>query len=105
MKVDPNLQSIVNVQSDAVQNTKTTRGQEPSSDYGSTQLDGQDTVQFSAKFAEVQNLTSKLQQVPDVRSDRVAALRQQIQQGTYNPDPSDIAGAILGDPLNQGGIK
>jgi len=103
MKVDPNLQSIANVQSDAVQNAKTTRAQEASSETGTTQIDGQDTVQFSPKFAEVQNLTSKLQQLPEIRSDRVSALRQQIQQGTYKPDPSEVAGAILGDPLNQGG--
>lgn len=105
MKVDPNLQSIVNVQSDAVQNAKTNRAQESSSGTGTTQVDGQDTVQFSPKFAEVQKLTNKLQQLPDVRSDRVSALKQQIQQGTYKPDPSEVASAILGDPLNQGGSK
>ncbi|MGD0907242.1 MAG: flagellar biosynthesis anti-sigma factor FlgM [Candidatus Acidiferrales bacterium] len=105
MKVDPNLQSIANIQSDPVQNAKTSRAQEASSDTGTTQVDGQDTVQFSPKFAEVQNLTNKLQQLPDVRSDRVSALKQQIQQGTYKPDPSEVAGAILGDPLNQGGNK
>jgi negative regulator of flagellin synthesis FlgM len=103
MKVDPNLQSIANVQSDAVQNAKTTRVQQTNSDTATTQVDGQDTVQFSSKFAEVQNLTYKLQQLPDIRSDRVSALKQQIQQGTYKPDPSEVAGAILGDPLNQGG--
>lgn len=105
MKVDPNLQSIVNVQSDAVQNAKTTRAQESNSEYGTTQVDGQDTVAFSPKFAEVQNLTSKLQQLPDIRSERVSALKQQIQQGTYNPDPADVAAAILGDPLNRGGNR
>ena len=103
MKVDPNLQSIVNVQSDAVQNTKASRVQESSSNTGTTEIDGQDTVQFSPKFAEVQKLTSKLQQIPDIRSDRVASLKQQIQQGVYKPDLSAVAGAILSDPLNQGG--
>ncbi len=103
MKVDPNLQSIVNLQSDAVQNAKTTRVQESNSDLGTSQVDGQDTVEFSPKFAEVQSLTTKLQQLPDIRSDRVSALKQQIQQGTYKPDPSEVAAAILGDPLSRGG--
>jgi flagellar biosynthesis anti-sigma factor FlgM len=104
MKVDPNIQSIINAQSESVQNGKTTRTQGAASE-GSTagQVDGSDTVEFSQKFAEVQQLTSKLQQLPDVRSERVSMLRQQIQQGTYNPKSSDVAAAILGDPLTQGG--
>jgi negative regulator of flagellin synthesis FlgM len=100
MKVDPNLQSILNVQSDAVQNAKATRAQEATQGTGTTQTGESDTVQFSQKFAEVQQLTSQLQQIPDIRSQRVSALRQQIQQGTYRPAASDVAAAILNDPLS-----
>jgi len=103
MKVDPNLQPIANVQSDAVQNAKASRAQEAISDGRTTDIDRPDTVEVSSKFAEVQQLTSKLQQLPDVRSDRVAMLKDQIQQGTYQPDPSNVADALLNDPLNQGG--
>jgi flagellar biosynthesis anti-sigma factor FlgM len=101
MKVDPNSQSLANVSSDAVQNAKTTRTQESTSGSGASQTDGTDTVQFSGKFAEVQQLTSQVQQFPDIRSERVLALKQQIQQGTYKPAASDVAAAILSDPLNQ----
>lgn len=31
----------------------------------------------------------------DVRSERVRALRQQIQNGTYNPDPAEIARKLV----------
>jgi flagellar biosynthesis anti-sigma factor FlgM len=103
MKVDPNLQSITNAQSEAVQGSKTTRAQDPTPGTDSTQADGSDTVHFSQKFAEVQQLTAKLQQVPEVRSDRVSMLKEKIQQGTYKPDASDIAGAMLSDSLGQGG--
>jgi negative regulator of flagellin synthesis FlgM len=109
MKVDPNLQSTANVQSDAVQNAKTSRSQQSKTEGlaktegSASETSGSDTVQVSPRFAEVQQLTSKLQAVPDVRSDRVAALKAKIQQGSYKPDPADVAGAILNDPLNQAG--
>lgn len=100
MKIDPNLQPIGNLQSDAVQNAKTSRAQESTSEDRTAQLDGSDTVQVSSQFAQVQQLTSRLQQLPDIRTDRVAALRERIHQGTYNPDPAAVASALLNDPLS-----
>jgi flagellar biosynthesis anti-sigma factor FlgM len=44
-----------------------------------------------------------LQALPDVRADRVSSLKQQIERGTYKPDPTGVAGAILKDPLNRSG--
>ena len=103
MKVDPNLQAIVNAQSEAVQNQKTSRVQESASEGRTSETTGSDTVQLSSKFAEVQQLTSKLQQLPDIRAERVAILKAKIQQGTYNPDPADVADALLNGAMNQGG--
>jgi negative regulator of flagellin synthesis FlgM len=103
MKVDPNVQSIVNDQSDAVQNGKTTRMQGTASEASTAQADGTDSVRFSSDLAEMQRLTAKLQALPDVRADRVSSLKQQIERGTYKPDPTGVAGAILKDPLNRSG--
>lgn len=36
---------------------------------------------------------------PDVREDRVAALKKQIQAGTYKPDPEKIADGIAREAL------
>jgi negative regulator of flagellin synthesis FlgM len=105
MKIDPNLQSIINVQSDAVQNAKTSRAQEAAPEDGTAQISGSDSVQVSSKFAEVQQLTSKLQQLPDVRSERVAVLKAKIQQGTYKPDPAEVADALLNEAAGRGGNK
>lgn len=33
---------------------------------------------------------------PDVRADRIKALRKQIADGTYQPDPREIAREIMG---------
>lgn len=103
MKIDPNLQPTGDVQSDAVQSSKGNRTQQANSDSAITQTDGHDTVQVSPRFVEVQQLTAKLQNVPEIRSDRVASLKAQIQKGAYKPDPSEVADAMLGDPLSQGG--
>jgi flagellar biosynthesis anti-sigma factor FlgM len=105
MKVDPNVQLIANAQSNAVQNSKTSRIQEANPEGQTSQIEGFDTVQFSSKLAEVQQLTSKLQQIPDIRSERVSMLKAQVQQGTYNPDPTEVAGALLNNAVNQGGTS
>ena len=110
MKVDPNIQSIANAQSDAVQNAKASRP-DPSKPAQTAQTDGlatdatggSDTVQVSSKFAEAQQLTTKLQQTPEIRADRVAALKAKIQQGTYKPNSADVAEALLRDQLNSSG--
>ncbi len=100
MKVDPNnLQSIANGQSDAVQNAKASRSEQSKTGSLANDAGGaSDTVQVSSKFAEVQQLTTKLQQVPDVRTDRVSALKAKIQQGTYKPSAADVAGSTCKTP-------
>lgn len=36
-----------------------------------------------------------VEEAPDVRAERVRALRAQIQNGTYNPDPREIAKRLV----------
>lgn len=58
----------------------------------------------SADFGKAATLKAALDQTPEVRQDRVAALRAQIQQGTYKVSNEDIAGAMLTD-LGVGEVK
>jgi flagellar biosynthesis anti-sigma factor FlgM len=62
-----------------------------------------DTVQLSGTLALAQQLKVQLAQVPDVRSARVAALQQQIQQGSYRPSSDQIANALLAEFSASGG--
>jgi negative regulator of flagellin synthesis FlgM len=103
MKIDPNLQPIANHQSDAVSNTKTRNTQEANAGAQNAAVDGGDTVQFSGALVHVQQLTAKLQQIPEIRADRVAALRVRIERGTYKPSAKDVAGAMLKDLSGRGG--
>lgn len=56
-----------------------------------------DSVQVSPRATEIGELTAKVEQLPDIRADRVAELRAQVQSGNYQPSASDIAAAILKD--------
>jgi len=54
-----------------------------------------DQAQFSTSHAQIHGLATKALQVPEVRQDRVQALRLAIQNGEYHPQPSMVAGAIM----------
>lgn len=54
-----------------------------------------DQVNVSDRAASVQQIVDKISNIPQVRQDRVEALREQIQSGSFNPSSEDIADAIL----------
>ena len=54
-----------------------------------------DSVSFSSAAETVSKLAEKASQVPEVRTERVAALRQQIASGTFNPSSDEILTAII----------
>ncbi len=58
---------------------------------------GEDKLQFSNRAAEVGTLVDRLKDLPDVRHEKIDALRQQIAAGEYNPSSDEIAGAIFKD--------
>lgn len=54
-----------------------------------------DEVELSDRSGEVARARQTYDQLPEVRAARVAALREQIQNGTYRLEDSDIAEALL----------
>lgn len=56
-----------------------------------------DKLELSDRAATIGKLVDKLNQAPDIRADRVEALRAQIAKGEYHPDAKDIADAIAKD--------
>ncbi len=54
-------------------------------------------VDQSGKEAELQQLARRcFNEAPEVRPEKVAALRQAIQQGSYRIDPKKLSSAVLG---------
>jgi len=54
-----------------------------------------DTVDLGSEALLVSRLKTKLPEAAQPNA-RVAELTQQVEQGTYQPDPNDIAARLLG---------
>lgn len=58
-------------------------------------ISGADQVSFSSIGKDMQIAKAALKNVPDVREDRVADLKAQIQNGTYNVSNESFADKLL----------
>jgi flagellar biosynthesis anti-sigma factor FlgM len=56
-----------------------------------------DKIDFSPAAFETGRLVDELKSLPDIRAEKVVALRQQISSGDFKPSNEDIATAILKD--------
>ena len=54
-----------------------------------------DDVKVSERATNIGRLTARASELPDVRQEKVDALRERIQSGSYHPKAGDIADAIL----------
>jgi flagellar biosynthesis anti-sigma factor FlgM len=52
---------------------------------------------FSADTGGVAGLEARVLSTPEIRQDRVAALRESIRSGSYSLDPGQIADAMLNE--------
>jgi len=98
MRIDPN-QYLGNIQPDNVQqaNTRGTQSSQSEEAREAGAVDADDQFQPSPTLDQIQRLKTQLAQVPDVRSDRVSALSQKIQQGGYKPTNQQIADAMVSE--------
>ena len=60
-----------------------------------------DTVELSAGSQDVQKAKAILAQTPDVRADKVQALKEKIADGDYTVDPHRIADNMLTSLLSE----
>ena len=58
-------------------------------------LGGEDQAELSGAHAQVQALVAQAAQLPEVREERVQALRQAVEHGSYSTSPEAVAGALL----------
>lgn len=54
-----------------------------------------DEVQVSERAGVVLRARQAFDALPEVREDRIAALRERLQSGTYRPDDTQIARAMI----------
>jgi negative regulator of flagellin synthesis FlgM len=55
----------------------------------------EDKATLSSEALDITSLEAQVHATPEVRHDKVEALRQQVQNGQYKVDPDQIAKAIL----------
>ena len=58
-----------------------------------------DTVVLSDTAKTVQEAQTQLKSIPDVREDKVAELKEKIENDTYEVDADKLAGKMLKDAL------
>jgi negative regulator of flagellin synthesis FlgM len=71
----------------------------PSADQADKAAPKTDTVVISDAAKRIQEARAQLDQIPDVREDKVAELRDQIKTGTYHLDAEKTASKLLKEHL------
>ncbi|MGB2604139.1 MAG: flagellar biosynthesis anti-sigma factor FlgM [Terracidiphilus sp.] len=56
---------------------------------------GEDQAQLSGTHVQIQALTAQALQFPEIRQEKVNALRQVVRDGTYQPSPRQVADAVF----------
>ena len=58
-----------------------------------------DRVELSQTAREMKKIESVLKTTPDVRAEKVQAIKEQIEAGTYQVDSKKVANAMLADMI------
>jgi negative regulator of flagellin synthesis FlgM len=56
---------------------------------------GADRVDISGRSKEIADIMSAVNELPEVRNDRVQEIKKSIEAGTYTVDSNKVAGSIL----------
>lgn len=56
---------------------------------------GEDQAQLSDVHVQAQTLAAQASQLPEVREEKVNALRQAVLDGSYQPSSTEVAGALF----------
>lgn len=94
MRIDSAVPVPENVQTQNVASRGSSAQPNPS-----TSIDSNDQTQLSASNATVQQLKSTVSQLPEIRPDRVEALRQAVASGSYQVSDQQLANAMASDLL------
>ena len=97
MEITPN-DNTINIDS-YVNNVNDKQKAENTSDKAEKNVAKTDTVNISDAAKEIQEVRKELDNIPDVRADKVEQLKNQIEDGTYEIKSEEIAEKMLKDSL------
>jgi flagellar biosynthesis anti-sigma factor FlgM len=58
---------------------------------------GEDQAQLSGVHVQVQALVAQALHLPEISQEKIQALRDVVLAGKYQPNPEDVAGALLSE--------
>ena len=97
MEINPN-DNTINIDA-YVNNISDKQKTENTSDKTNKNVAKTDTVNISDAAKEIQEVRKELDKIPDVRTDKVEQLKNQIENGTYEIKSEEIAEKMLKDSL------
>ncbi len=97
MKITDNNSSL-NIRN-YVNNVQDNKKIDGSGKEGSSQTVKEDKVVLSPKAKEVQEATKLIKELPDIREEKIAKLKEEIDQGTYRIDGKKIAFKMLKESI------
>ena len=91
-------------QSNAVQHTKENNPTKPLDKpkipkKGEGQSSSADKVELSIQSKEINRINDILKETPEVRSEKIAALKKQIEEGEYNVDAEAVADRMIKESI------
>jgi len=66
---------------------------------GSAAVKPEETVDLSTMARDIQQAKVEVSKVPDVREEKVQAIKDQVDNGTYNVSGEQIANKMVGESL------
>ena len=67
-------------------------------------VNSEDQAHLSGAHAQVDALAAQASQLPEIRQERVQALRQVMLRGQYHPAPEQVAGAMIDSMISSAAI-
>jgi flagellar biosynthesis anti-sigma factor FlgM len=94
MRIDSNQGPQPLNESNAASSQDTAAASNASS-YANGYAIGEDQAQLSGAHTQVEALAAQASQLPEIREERVLALRQAVESGQYSPSSEQVAGAVV----------
>lgn len=94
MRIDPNARSP-----EAVEAGRPAKTPARSDSRGAAEVGPKDQARASFDKVELHSLEARAQQLPEVRQEKVEALRRAVRDGSYDTPPDKTAEAMLSEML------
>ena len=95
MKIDGSNEITTHVRKSVFTETKRSNDKASSAQQGNEEGAEGAIIEFSERSKDIQRVQQVLQSQPDVRSDKVKAIKEKIEKGTYKIDYEETAGKII----------